>query len=531
MSNLISLSGAQSSQFLDEEEDDELNVEDFFEKPDSIVFAIDCSSKMLVPDDQGNIPLQIAFQCVQSVLLNKAFNNRSDMIGVLLYGTKQAMNPSNYDHIYILQTLDSPDPGRIKAADDLAKGNNDRFRDEIGSSDEEFPLGNVFWLCSDMFAAAFKRIFLITNEDNPHKDNPSLRGSSLQRAKDLWDMGMRVELFGLDQPDHSFDYSLFYKEMMMLDNENDDVALDSRISSQSAMTGKVEDLLNQVRRKQASKRSNFSIPMHITPELSIGIRGYSIIMEQGRGSYTKVTSSGSMLQEVETVTSYKCADTDQFLADTDVKYFYPFGGKPALFTKDEVLQLRRFDEPHLRILGFKPRSSLQPHHNIASHSYFIYPNEMEYEGSTRTFAALLEAVKDQDKIAIAYLITRRTSAPSMVALLPQTEELGADGVQILPPGFQMIILPYADDIRQVPPSSEAEVTGEQIDALNGIIDDLMVDHRYDPMAYKNPSLQRHYSALQSISLDEPSKDIVDDTIPNQDIIDKAIACHSLSPFQ
>lgn len=48
---------------------------------------IDCQPAMYQPDEDGKIPVRVAFDCVASVLLNKVFSSASDQVGVLLYGT------------------------------------------------------------------------------------------------------------------------------------------------------------------------------------------------------------------------------------------------------------------------------------------------------------------------------------------------------------------------------------------------------------------------------------------------------------
>jgi ATP-dependent DNA helicase 2 subunit 1 len=58
---------------------------------------------------------------------------------------------------------------------------------------------------------ATKRIFLITDNDDPTGGNPTFRKSSISRAKDLSHVGVEITLFGVDKPDNSFDTNLFYR--------------------------------------------------------------------------------------------------------------------------------------------------------------------------------------------------------------------------------------------------------------------------------------------------------------------------------
>jgi hypothetical protein len=71
------------------------------------------------------------------------------------------------DHIYVLQTLDTPDAVRIKQLDSLIEGtclvnfsekqttnrmNLDisQLKDTYGSTDKLFPISDLFWICSDI---------------------------------------------------------------------------------------------------------------------------------------------------------------------------------------------------------------------------------------------------------------------------------------------------------------------------------------------------------------------------------------------
>ena len=69
----------------------------------------------------------------------------------------------------------------------ILEGDRD-LETELGVATEEFPLGNVFWTCMEIFSERTKktgtrRIFLITDQDNPHDKNTNLRNAAIQRAK------------------------------------------------------------------------------------------------------------------------------------------------------------------------------------------------------------------------------------------------------------------------------------------------------------------------------------------------------------
>ncbi|RUP48803.1 SPOC like C-terminal domain-containing protein [Jimgerdemannia flammicorona] len=475
----------------DEEEEDENFITDGdetrFNNKDSILFVIDCSPSMLEPDAEGEIPFESAIKCVSSVLKNKIISSESDLIGVLFYGTEKKLNSTDFEHIYVLQDLDVPDARRIKDVENIVSGET-KF-DDFGSTNEEFPLGDVFWTCINMFSASAqkvgsKRIFLFTNEDNPHAANPRLRDAATTRARDLNEVGIRIELFNIDRPDQRFDFDAFYKVQQSPilppqphprsrltqpffsllpqdiierdEEENGDEEEESPTpSGPPESSRKLTELMVKVRRKEVRKRSLFRLPFQISEGLTMGVKGYTLLRHQLRGIFRQVYMKGERVREVTAVTSWICSDTTQYLLPTDLKFYYPYGGEKVVFTKEELAEIKNFGDPGFTLIGFKPTSALQIYHNL-SHPLFIYPDELAYSGSTRVFAALLKKMLELDRIAICSMIRRINTAPRMVALLPQAEVFGDDGGQEKPAGFHVITLPYADDIRDLPTKKTPE---------------------------------------------------------------------------
>ncbi|ORY94198.1 SPOC like C-terminal domain-containing protein [Syncephalastrum racemosum] len=551
-----------SFNFNDEEDEDEFvsdALRTSFENKDAILFVIECSDRMNTVEENGKTALQIAFQCVQNTLLNKTYSSPTDLVGVLLFNTDKAKNTSDHSHIYVLQDLSEPSVPNIAEAEAFATGERD-VKAEFGFSREEYPYGNVFWACSDLFAnsprTGTKRLFLITSEDDPHHDNDGLRRSALQRAKDLWELGIRIELFGLSLGKHTFTEKLFYSQVM--DHEDatgDEYALTDPSHPIRGAQVKLSELLTFVRRKEVKKRSEFTIPFHLAKGFTIGIRGYSMVMQArktmtrklaqtfrvspedesgsgaGAGGEGPSTSRGSgatstgELKEIESVTTYICSDTNQILMPQDIKHVFQYGGENVIFSKEEMKDLQYFGDAQLLLQGFKHRSVVKPYYNV-THSHFIYPDEQQYEGSTRTFTALLRAALRKDMVGIAVLNKRVNAMPRLVALVPQQEELDEDGAQIRPPGFAVIILPFANDIRPTPVDSTPQAPDVLTDAMKDLTAGIWIKGQYDPMAYPNPVLQRYYAGLQALALDKDLSEvegaIQDRTIPDYEMIEQRV---------
>jgi len=173
------------------------------------------------------------------------------------------------------------------------------------------------------------------------------------------------------------------------------------------------------------------------------------------------------------------------------------------FTADEVKSFRTLDlQPGLKLLGFKDKPELAFEDNI-KHSIFIYPNEMAYSGSIRTFSALLKSMLAKEKIGLVLGITRRNSAPTFYALMPQAEKVDDDGIQLDPPGFHLQPLPFADDIRAAG-VERAYRAGEKLkDAARAWIDRLaMKKGAYEPDNYPNPALSLFWGQLEAKAFQE-----------------------------
>lgn len=222
---------------------------------------------------------------------------------------------------------------------------------------------------------------------------------------------------------------------------------------------------------------------------------------------------------IRSETKYLCEDTGAELMPSDMKFYYTYGGKKAIFTKEECLEMRKLASPGLRLMGFKPRSRLKFYHNIQP-STFIYPNEKLIEGSTVAFAALHKKMLEMDRIAICRLIERERAQPIYVALVPQAEVLDSDQSQLEPPGFHMIYLPYADGIRNIAiPERAQEATDKQILKAKRMVKKLNIDfNSYD---FENPALQHHYATLQALALDHKNVEKVTDLLkPDKEGMEK-----------
>lgn len=76
--------------------------------------------------------------------------------------------------------------------------------------------------------------------------------------------------------------------------------------------------------------------------------------------------------------------------------------------------------------------------------------------------------------------------------------------QVDPPGFNLIVLPFADDLRDVDPEEESEAPSEAaLAAAKKIVNAIALDMESSgDHGISNPVLQKQYSMLQALALSE-----------------------------
>lgn len=145
------------------------------------------------------------------------------MIGVLLYGTQaskfydedeNSRGGLSYPHCYLFTDLDVPSAREVKDLRALAEG-EDEARDILAPSTEQVSMANVLFCANQIFTSKApnflsRRLFIVTDNDNPHAESKSLRYAATVRAKDLYDLGVTIELFPISRSEQEFDTAKFY---------------------------------------------------------------------------------------------------------------------------------------------------------------------------------------------------------------------------------------------------------------------------------------------------------------------------------
>ncbi|KAJ3024094.1 UNVERIFIED_CONTAM: X-ray repair cross-complementing protein 6 [Siphonaria sp. JEL0065] len=425
---------------------------------DCLVYLIDASPPMHVAlDESGTTGFQACVAAAAAQYRSRIINDHRDRVGIVLFGAAKPLNALGFAGIHVLQDLDEPSAARINQLEKLAEAFSS-FNEDIGSTNL-YTLHEALWTVNQIFSKSakkndHKRVFIMTNTSQPHAGNTDLERLAITRAKDLRDTDAVVYLFGLDLEGAPFDFDAFYKDNIVI--SGDDASFqsldDDRLEQEEETryfnaSGGLESLTQRVEQKVFKKRTTFSCTMILGDGLEFGIRGYNLISEVKPSSYTYLVAATN--EEAAIQTSYICKTTSQQLALTDMDAYYPYGGEKAIFSKEEVAQIKCFGEPAVRLIGFKSLSVItkKPYYNL-KHAVFIVPDESKYIGSSSVFIQFLARVHAKGKVAICSYMPKKSSSPRVVALLPQMEEYDDKGNVVKPSGFNMIHIPFSDDLRK-----------------------------------------------------------------------------------
>ncbi|KAK1598232.1 ATP-dependent DNA helicase II [Colletotrichum navitas] len=534
----------------EEDEDDaeeEIDETDYKAQKDAILLAIDISASMLQRPPTSSSKkadkdsaVEAALKCAYHLMQQRIISNPRDMMGILFFGTEKskfqeesARSGLGYPHCYLFTDLDIPAAEDIKALKTLVGADGEEGEDEhevLVPAKDEVQMANVFFCANQIFttkAANFgsRRLFIITDNDDPHAKNKDAKSAAAVRAKDLYDLGVIIELFPITRDEKKFDLGKFYDDIVYRDQTAEANLSEVRSSKSGDGLSLLNSLISNINSKETPKRALFSnLPFEIAPGLRISVKGYNIIHRQtpARTSYIYLDSDRPQLAHGET--TRVAEDSARTVEKTEFKKAYKFGGEFVHFAPEEQKSLKAFGSPIIRIIGFKPRSTL-PFWASVKKSTFIFPSEEDYVGSTRVFSALWQKLLKDKKIGIAWAITRSNASPILVAVIPSHEKSEDDsGTPYLPAGLWLYPLPFADDLREgpEPPSSLNVSSNELTDHMRVIVQQLQLPKAmFNPKKYPNPSLQWHYKILQVLALEEEYPEKAEDlTEPKYKAISK-----------
>ena len=192
---------------------------------------IDVNNSMLSPSPASDgksggddSPLAASLKCAYELMTLRIISNPNDMMGVLLHGvdSDQITNvetestPQESDacaHDCLLIDLCIPSARDVKKLKDISE--DQEMLHSLTPCATSKSIANTLFYAGGLFGTraanfASRRLFIITDDDAPHSNDERLRPLATQRAKDLYDLGVIIELFPVVKPGGEFDRAKFY---------------------------------------------------------------------------------------------------------------------------------------------------------------------------------------------------------------------------------------------------------------------------------------------------------------------------------
>lgn len=353
------------------------------------------------------------------------------------------------------------------------------FSNKFGHSDD-CNLADVFWFCSKLFTRCGYQtratsIVLFTDNPQPHPKNSHELQKLLRKAKDLQQSEIFVSLIPMSK---TFDCEPFYKQFLCLvyDEELDKF-------TPPAYEGNIALLTKRIYRRDFRKKANSKVEFQIGDNFKFGVALYSVSRKMDRPPKLLMSrDTNELITNKRVYVQVGEEGETKVMGPGDQRKSILLAGEKIFFTTDEHTRIHTMVPKGIKLLGFKPISSIQTQYHI-NPCLFLFANEEQFVGSTKIFATLWSRCLAKQQAMIAVMVQRYKSTPTYVALVPQ----GSD--ELRKNGFRVIYLPYKDDqraldvfIKEAPPVEE-----EDKEVLKKMIK--RIKFKFSPNYFENPDLK------------------------------------------
>lgn len=165
--------------------------------------------------------LTAALKCAYQVMQQRIISNPKDMMGIILFNTEKSKftdeevdRSYGYPHCYVYVPLDIPSAEDVKKLKSLVEDGEDS-EEVLIPSKEPANIKDVLFCANQILATkapnfSSRRVFVITDNANPHMDDKKMNEAAAVRAKDLYDLGVFITLFPIGHKDSTFDLNKFW---------------------------------------------------------------------------------------------------------------------------------------------------------------------------------------------------------------------------------------------------------------------------------------------------------------------------------
>ncbi|XP_006650927.1 ATP-dependent DNA helicase 2 subunit KU80 [Oryza brachyantha] len=444
--------------------------------------------------------LQQVENVCSTLVLKKLVYNRSDEIGVVLFGTKETCNElakelGGYKHVVVARDIKVVDEETTHALQNLPRG----------TSPGDFLDAIVVGL--DMLIRKFgnmkgkQRMCLITDAQHPLRDPP--QGTKKEQVDTIADQMKKHEM-KMD--------CIVFRESGVLHNavmdENDQLLYHFRERSVAKVVqvDSPTSLLGALRTRNILPVTVFRGDLEVSSNFKIKVWVYKKTSEEKFPSLKKYSdkapaSDKFATHEVKVDYEYKSVLEPDTVVPPDQRIKgYLYGPQVVPISSAEWEAVKFKPEKGVKLLGFTDRSSIFRHYFMKD--VFSFVPEPGNRKAAVAVSALARAMSEMDKVGILRCVWRQ--GQGNVALGVLTPNISS--VRNVPDSFYFNILPFAEDIREfqfrsfssLPASSQP--TEEQQEAADNLVKmlDLAPPGREEilkPDFTPNPMLERFYSFL------------------------------------
>jgi len=167
-------------------------------------------------------PLAASLKCAYQIMQQRILAQPKDMMGILFFGTEKSKfrdegedgDSTSYPHCYLFMDLDVPSAEDVRTLRRLVEDGEDPDEILVPSS-KPVAMANALFCANQILTTnapnfGSRRLFIITDNDDPHAGDKAAKTSAAVRAKDLYDLGVTIELFPLGRGQDKFDVGRFY---------------------------------------------------------------------------------------------------------------------------------------------------------------------------------------------------------------------------------------------------------------------------------------------------------------------------------
>jgi hypothetical protein len=148
--------------------------------------------------------------------------------------------------------------------------------------------------------------------------------------------------------------------------------------------------------------------------------------------------------------------------------------------------------PSLILFGFKKLHTLSST-DLIGKPLLAFGNDSLIHGSRKALFNLKQSMLKKRVYAIGEFLVRKSSPSRIVAMVPQQDALG---------GFQIIPLPFREEVRSISPDDVGFADQNVIDSANAMVTKSVIttDAQFSSILPENPYLGYFFNFLESVSL-------------------------------